>query len=171
MLKLAICLQVSFLAFIGPLAGSVINPAFIPLAESFGITPIQASYQLTVFLVFAGTGPLLVVPIANTYGRRPLLLAVSLLAAVTNIAAAYSPSWAGILATRAFSGVATGCMVALGPPVICDIYFLHERGFYLGIWALFVNNGPHIAPLLGGPIAQYIGWRWCFGITVNAKSP
>lgn len=23
-------------------------------------------------------------------------------------------------------------------------------------------NGSHIAPLLGGPVGQYLGWRWCF---------
>ncbi|KAI1173330.1 MFS general substrate transporter [Nemania sp. FL0916] len=163
-LKFAICIQVSFLAFIGPLASSVINPAFVQLGEAFKISPVQASYELTVFLVFAATGPLFVLPVASTYGRRPLMLAASLVAGVTNVVAAYSPSWAGILATRVFNGIATGCLTALGPPIICDTYFLHERGFYLGIWALFINNGPHVAPLLGGPIAQKIGWRWCFGI-------
>ncbi|KAJ2994292.1 hypothetical protein NUW58_g1593 [Xylaria curta] len=132
--------------------------------DAFDITPVEASYELTVFLVFAATGPLLVLPAANTYGRRPLVLAASLLAGVTNVVAAYSPTWAGILVTRVFNGIATGCLTALGPPVICDIYFLHERGFYMGIWALFANNGVHVAPLLGGPIAQNIGWRWCFGI-------
>ncbi|KAI0810212.1 MFS general substrate transporter [Xylaria sp. FL0064] len=163
-LKFAICIQASFLAFIGPLASAVINPVFVQLAEAFAITPVQASYELTVFLVFAATGPLFVLPVANTYGRRPLLVIASLLAGVTNVAAAYSPSWTGILVTRVFNGIATGCLTALGPPIICDVYFLHERGFYMGIWALFVNNGVHVAPLLGGPIAQNIGWRWCFGI-------
>ncbi|KAJ3573898.1 hypothetical protein NPX13_g4540 [Xylaria arbuscula] len=163
-LKFAICIQASLLAFIAPLASAVINPAFVQLADSFAITPVQASYELTVFLVFAATGPLFVLPVANTYGRRPLIVIASLLAGITNIVAAYSPSWTGILVTRVFNGIATGCLTALGPPIICDVYFLHERGFYMGVWAWFINNGPHVAPLLGGPIAQNIGWRWCFGI-------
>ncbi|KAI0185826.1 major facilitator superfamily domain-containing protein [Xylaria flabelliformis] len=163
-LKFAVCIQVSFLAFLGPLASAVINPAFVPLAEAFRITPVEASYELTVFLVFSAAGPLFVLPVANTYGRRPLFLAGSLLAAVTNIAAAYSSSWTGILVTRVFNGIATGWLTALGPPTICDLYFYHERGFYMGIWAFFINNGAHVAPLIGGPIAQNLGWRWCFGI-------
>ena len=41
---------------------------------------------------------------------------------------------------------------------------MHERGFYMGIFTLFLTNGPHVAPLMGGFIAQYIGWEWCFRI-------
>lgn len=34
----------------------------------------------------------------------------------------------------------------------------------MGIWTVFVTNGAHVAALIGGPIAKYIGWRWCFWI-------
>lgn len=29
---------------------------------------------------------------------------------------------------------------------------------------VFVTNGAHVAALAGGPIAKYIGWRWCYWI-------
>lgn len=32
----------------------------------------------------------------------------------------------------------------------------------MGIYTLCVNNGPHIAPIIGGYIAQNLSWRWCF---------
>ena len=32
----------------------------------------------------------------------------------------------------------------------------------MGIYTLFVNNGPHIAPIIGGYIALNLSWRWCF---------
>ncbi|KAH8898231.1 MFS general substrate transporter [Thozetella sp. PMI_491] len=161
-LKVAICLQMAFLALLGPMASAVINPAFVPLGKAFGLTPVQASYELTVFLIFGGCGPFLLVPFAHVYGRRPLVLAGGLLAAVTNIAAGYCDNWTGVMVTRAVNGCATGITIALGPPVICDVFFLHERGFYMGIFALFLNNGPHLAPLFGGFIAQNMGWKWCF---------
>jgi MFS family permease len=34
----------------------------------------------------------------------------------------------------------------------------------MGIYTLSVTNGPHIAPLAGGFIAETIGWPWCFWI-------
>ncbi|KAI3396559.1 hypothetical protein diail_12083 [Diaporthe ilicicola] len=163
-LKLAVCLQMSLLAFIGPMASAVPNPTFVTLGRAFGITPVQASYELVVYLVFSGVGPLFVVPFASATGRRPIVVACALLAAVTNIIAGYCSTWSGIMATRAFNGFAVGATIALGPAVICDMYFLHERGFYMGIFALFLNNGPHIAPLIGGFVAKNLGWRYCFAI-------
>lgn len=66
--------------------------------------------------------------------------------------------------TRAFSGIGAGSVVAIGAATICDLYFLHQRGFYMGIFTFFLTNGPHLAPLIGGFTAQHLGWRYCFSI-------
>lgn len=145
----------------------MINPAFVPLSNEFGITPVQASYELTVYIVSAGVGPLLTVPLANVYGRRPVYILGSLMAAVTNIAAGKCTSWPGLMVTRVFNGIGAGSPVAIGAATICDIYYLHERGFYMGIFSFFLVNGPHVASLLGGFIAQNLGWRWSFLIPVS----
>ena len=149
------------------MSSAVVNPAFVLLAKEFHITPVQASYQLTVYIICAGVGPLLVVPFSNIYGRRPIYLLGNLLAAVTNLVAGNSSTWAGILATRAFNGIGAGSPVALGAATICDMYFLHERGLYMGVYTFFLTNGPHVASLVGGFIAQNLGWRWCFTIPVS----
>ncbi|KAF2730876.1 MFS general substrate transporter [Polyplosphaeria fusca] len=164
LVKLAVVLQVSWLAFLGPMSAAVANPAFVVIGRAFDITVVEASYSLTVFICFAGIGPLLLVPLGNRYGRRPIYLASTLIAAVTNIAAGYCTTWSGLLATRAFNGIFGGTPSAIGAATICDLYFMHERGFYMGIFTLFLTNGPHVAPLMGGFIAQYLGWAWCYRI-------
>ena len=111
------------------MAGAIVNPAFIPLSKHFDITVVQASYELTVYIVFAGIGPLLTVPLANVYGRRPIYILGNLLAAVTNIGAGYCTTWSGIIATRVFNGIGAGSPCAIGAATICDMYFMHERGF------------------------------------------
>lgn len=68
------------------------------------------------------------------------------------------------MATRAFAGIGSGSTIAIGAATICDLYFLHQRGFFMGIFAFFLTNGPHIAPLIGGFTAQNLGWRYCFTI-------
>jgi MFS family permease len=166
-LKLAVVLQVSWLAFLGPMAAAVANPAFVVIGRAFSITTVEASYSLTMYICFAGIGPLVLVPCANVYGRRPVYLISCAVAAVTNIAAGYCTTWSGLLATRAFNGIFGGTPGALGAATICDLYFMHERGFYMGIFTLFLTNGPHLAPLMGGFVAQYVGWEWCYRIPVS----
>ena len=163
-IKVLVVLQVSWLAFLGPMSAAVANPAFVPLSEAFNISIVEASYELTMYIVFAGVGPLLVIPFANLYGRRPVYLLGALIGGVTNIAAGYSPTWGGLLATRVFNGIFAGSPGAIGAATICDLFFMHERGFYMGIFTLFLTNGPHLAPLMGGFIAQYLSWNWCFRI-------
>ena len=156
-MKRLVLFQISFLAFLGPMGSAVANPAIVPISKSFSITPVQASYELTVYIICAGFGPLLVVPLANVYGRRPVYLLGNLLTAGMNIAAGYCTTWPGLLATRAFAGLGGGSPAAIGAATICDMYFLHERGFYMGFYTWFPNNGPHFASLLGGFIAQNLG--------------
>lgn len=115
-------------------------------------------------IIFAGVGPLLIVPFSNVYGRRPIYLGGNLLAAVSNLIAGHCATWSGVMITRAFSGIGAGSVVAIGAATICDLYFLHQRGFFMGIFTFFLTNGPHFAPLIGGFTAQNLGWRSCFTI-------
>jgi MFS family permease len=167
MLKLFITFQISILAMLGPMGAATVNPAFIPVAKAFHITTVQASYQLTIYIVFAGVAPLLIAPLANIYGRRPVYLLGNLLAGVTNVVAGNCTTWNGILVTRVFNGIGGGSAVAIGAATVCDLYCLHERGVYMGIYTFFLTNGPHLAALIGGFIAQRLGWRSCFTIPVR----
>lgn len=170
-MKLLVVIQVSWLSFLGPMSSAVANPAFVPLSKAFHLTVVQASYELTVYICFAGVGPLLVTPFANVYGRRPIYLLGNLIGGITNIAAGYSPTWTGVMVTRAINGIAAGSPGAIGAATICDLFCMHERGFYMGIFTFFLTNGPHVAPLMGGFIAQYLSWNWCFRIPVSRYVP
>lgn len=41
----------------------------------------------------------------------------------------------------------------------------------MGIWTVFVTNGAHVAAMVGGPIAKYLGWRWCFCKALSCSIP
>lgn len=84
------------------------------------------------------------VPFANAYGRRPVYLIGNLLAAITSIVAGYCHTWAGIMITRAFNGFGSGAVIAMGAATICDLYFVHQRGVYIGIYTLALTSGAHV---------------------------
>lgn len=49
-LKLAVLMQIAFLSMIAQMASATVNPAFVPLSAAFEITPVQASYELAVYV-------------------------------------------------------------------------------------------------------------------------
>ncbi|KAG8359235.1 hypothetical protein FVEN_g2909 [Fusarium venenatum] len=43
---------------------------------------------------------------------------------------------------------------------VTDIYFTHQRGTYIGIYALALAGSNYFAPVISGFIAEYQGWQW-----------
>ncbi|KAJ7505735.1 MFS general substrate transporter [Mycena galericulata] len=161
-LKIAILLQVSFIAGLGPLNQAVINPAYVPLAAHFHKTTVVASYQTTIAIAFAGIGSFIWVPLANTYGRRPVLLFTTLLAAASSLGSGKAQTWSQLIGTRVLNGIGTSSFFTLGAGMVSDCFFLHERGRAMGIFTVFLTNSAHVAPIPGGFLAQYVNYRWCY---------
>ncbi|EPE04869.1 mfs general substrate transporter [Ophiostoma piceae UAMH 11346] len=161
-LKWAVLLQVSFMAFLGPFNAAVPNPSLNLLGKAFH-RPIEVvTYSTTTAIITGGISPFLWVPLSNVLGRRPLCLVVQVITIVSHIATARTNTFASLVGVRALNGIGFGGMMALGTPVLNDMFFMHERGEMTGVYTIFVTNGAHVAVLFGGYLGQYAGWRWDF---------
>ncbi|KAH8821944.1 major facilitator superfamily domain-containing protein [Xylogone sp. PMI_703] len=171
-LKWLVLLQVSFLAMLGPFNSAVVNPALVDLSKAFHITAQEASYQTTAVIVVVGVSPLLWGPLANIYGRRPIYLVSTLIGIIATFGTGLANTWATLIVARVFSGVGVGAAMALGAATVNDMFFLHEKGTKMGIWTVFLTNGAHFAPIIGGYLAQSAGYRWCYYLPsiVNATT-
>lgn len=89
-------------------------------------------------------------PLASQYGRRPVYLLGNLIAGITNIVPGYCDTWATIMVTRAINGLTAGSVMAMGAATICDMYFAHQRGMFMGIYTLCLTNGSNVS---NGPTA------------------
>ncbi|KAK3065872.1 hypothetical protein LTS18_002294, partial [Coniosporium uncinatum] len=134
------------------------------MAADLGITVEQASYVTTSFVIVGGIFPMVVVPFSNIYGRRILYLIFTAVAFAANIGRAAAPTYGGVIAGSIFNGIGSSISLGIGAATICDMFTQGQRGFYIGIYAVAVTNGPHIAPIVGGYLADTLGWRWCFWI-------
>ncbi|KAJ7075600.1 MFS general substrate transporter [Mycena belliarum] len=158
--KFLIVAIVSLVAFFGTFALAVANPAYAQIAQALDVTVTQASYFGTSSIAAAGVGSFIWAPISNVYGRRPVLIVSQAIGIVAGFGSAFAKSYTTILVGRFFTGlgIASGNVVTFA--VISDIFCLHERGRMLGIVTVALVNGPHLASLPGGFIAQNVGWRW-----------
>ncbi|OAG41039.1 hypothetical protein AYO21_04652 [Fonsecaea monophora] len=160
-LKILILTQTSLLAAIGGLNTAAINPAVVLLAQDFGISKVAASYQTTVCIALNGIAPWLWIPLSNKYGRRPVYLATTFLGFVSALGCAYTQTYGQLIAARVFNGLFPVAF-ALGAATVTDLFFYHQRGRAMGFFTVTMVNGSHLAPIVGGLLGEYCGWRWIF---------
>ena len=78
---------------------------------------------------------------------------------VFSIISAVSVDVAMLIVFRILSGGAAAAVQAVGAGTVADLWEPRERGKAMGIFFLGPLCGPGIAPIIGGALAQTLGWR------------
>lgn len=160
-LKVYLAVMVSGMGFANQLGSAIINPTLVLIAEDLHVSVVKASYTATVTILFMGVTPMFVVPFSNVYGRRVLYLIFTAIAVACQFGGGAAATYGGLFTARVFYGIGASIPLGIGAATICDLFPQGQRGKYLGMYTLCVNNGPHLAPIIGGYIALNLSWRWC----------
>lgn len=111
--------------------------------------------------LFLGLGCLFWQPIGQQYGKRLVYIVSLLLTVASQIWAAHahntSAHWIG---SKIFQGFVQAPIESLCEVTISDVFFEHERGRWIGLYAFVLMFSNYIAPVVAGPIAQNQGWQW-----------
>lgn len=129
-------------------------------AEAYNVSINQVSYLVSVNVLWLALGPIIWAPLSDTYGRRPVYLAAMVITLVSSIACAVAKSYGVQIFTRMLQGFGASGAIAVGAGSIADVFFLHERGLYNGIWIAISQSGPFISPMILGAVIEKLGWRW-----------
>ena len=97
---------------------------------------------ITTYLLGLATGSLLLAPISETYGRRPVYIIAMFFFAIFIIPCATATSMVAIIAIRFFGAVAGSAMIANAPGSIGDIIGDEYRALAFSIWSIGPLNGP-----------------------------
>lgn len=160
----ALLFFLTLLAALGMLAINMYLASFPSIGREFGATPAQVKLTLTVFLLGFAFGQLVIGPLSDRFGRRPLLIAGLVLYAVTAamIAVASNIEWMiGIRIAQAV-GACTGSVLARA--VARDLFQGDELTRSLGFVTTLVAAAPGFSPLIGGLVETFFGWRATFAL-------
>lgn len=86
------------------------------------------SHLVAVNVLLIGVSNIIWVPIANTFGRRPVLIASMLLALVCSVWGGVANSFSSLLAARALQGAGFGPADTVSPQSVGEVFFVHQRG-------------------------------------------
>ncbi|KAH3663523.1 hypothetical protein OGAPHI_004924 [Ogataea philodendri] len=110
--------------------------------------------------LFLGIGNLIMMPLAQQYGKRPVYL-VSLLATVMfNLWQPYVHSNGQWIASKILNGVFFAPVESLPEITVGDLFFEHERATYMGVYSVALFGSNYMAPMLAGFVNDGLGWKW-----------
>ncbi|KAF2439536.1 MFS general substrate transporter [Karstenula rhodostoma CBS 690.94] len=115
---------------------------------------------LTTYLAGLALGSVILAPLSEMYGRRPVYLIAVAMFVVLIIPCALAQNLATILAVRFFGAFAGAAMISNAPGTVSDIVSDDYRALAFSVWSIGPMNGPVVGPLVGGFVFQYMGWRW-----------
>jgi predicted MFS family arabinose efflux permease len=145
--------------FAGAFATRVTDPTVAEIAGEFSVTAAEAALLGTAYtLPFALVQPILG-PVADSIGKRRIVMICVAMLGVMLLAAAVSASFGWLMAFRAASGMAAGGMMPLTLAIMGDAVSLKYRQVALSRILVFGISGQIAGGVVAGPIAAIAGWR------------
>ena len=148
--------------FFSPLSSSIYFPALNALAQDLSVSDELINLTITSFMIFQGLAPIVFGDLADMLGRRPVYILGFVIYLGANVGLALQNNYVALFVLRCLQSTGSSGTVALGNGVVADIASSGERGKYLGYAQSGVMAAPALAPVLGGILAQFLGWRAIF---------
>ncbi|KAF2862511.1 MFS general substrate transporter [Piedraia hortae CBS 480.64] len=147
---------VSFTQGLGPLA---LAPMFPLYMKDFDSSLPEVIKFTGVAVLVLGFSNFIWVPLSTAFGRRPVYIFSQLLCFVSSIWRALATDYASFMGACVLNGIAAGPGESIQPAVISDIFFLHDRGFWMTMYWTFYLSSLMIGPILSGSVSLHVGWR------------
>ncbi|RYO74474.1 hypothetical protein DL764_010818 [Monosporascus ibericus] len=160
--KRGIVLGAALGALFSPLSAQIYLPALQAVASDLDVSISEINLTITTYMVFQGITPMVIGSFADSAGRRPAYCICFIVYILANIGCALSPNYEALLVLRMLQSAGASSTIVLCQAVVADIVTSAERGSYVAYTSLPGLLGPCIGPVVGGVLAQYLGWRWIF---------
>lgn len=154
------------LAMVSPFSLDTFYPSFPAISQEFSLTTWQIQQTITVYMLPFALMTLIQGPLSDALGRRPVVLVGLLVYSVASVACVFAPSFAFLLAFRAIQGMSAGVGMAVGRAIIRDLHEGPQAQKLMATISMIFSIAPAVAPVLGGWIHVWFGWRFVFGFMV-----
>lgn len=158
-------LFVVFIAIIGAFS-SLVNDMYLPtipaMMREFHTTPSMTQMGLSMAMLGMGIGSVLWGSLSDHFGRKPILIISLLIFAVSTGVALLSPDITFFVAVRLVQGFGAGGAMVLSTSIPADVFAGRQLGKLMGIVGAINGIAPAAGPLLGGFLADRVGWRGIF---------
>ena len=130
--------------------------------EEFHVSAVAVQWLTSGFLLLLAVAIPLSPFLVKTISTKLLFKFAVIIFITGTIMGAFASNFTMLLLGRLIMAVGTGCSLPLLTNIVLEETTPYQRGTLLGIVGLVVSFAPVSGPVLGGLIAEYLGWRWVF---------
>ena len=154
----------AILTLSGTLAIHIFVPVLPLVARDFQVNLQAVQLTISVYVIGLAIGQLFYGPLADSIGRRPVLLLGLLIYTLASIGAMLAPTIDVLVLMRFFQALGGCSGLLLSRAIIQDTTSGSETTKKLSMLNMLVILGPSLAPLIGGLLAELSGWRSIFTV-------
>lgn len=143
-------------------ASSIYTSTYDQMNPEFGISTIVGTLGLSTFVLGIALGPLLMSPLSEFYGRRPIYLVSWTMFLIWIIPSAVARNAETMIVVRFFDGFAGSSFLSVAGGTVNDVFRREAIQAPMTIISLSPFIGPSLGPLIGGFINSNAHWRWTY---------
>lgn len=145
-----------------PLSTDLYLASLPSLVSGFGVPVATVQLTLSLFVIGFGGAQLVVGPLSDRYGRRPVLLAGLGLYVAATALCGLSQSITLLIAARFLQALGCCAAVMVARAIVRDAYEAEDSAKLLARASTWVSLGPLLGPVLGSYLQVAFGWRAAF---------
>src|SRR5215218_6408152 len=154
---------------VAPISLYMLVPALPVLATTFGSDISVAQMTVSLYMVGIALSQLIMGPLSDRFGRRPVLLGGLALMVVASVACIFAETLPQLIAARFFQALGGAAGMVVSRAIIRDIYQRDRVASMISLVIAALMIGQMVSPLTGGLIETAFGWRAIFyAITIGA---
>jgi DHA1 family bicyclomycin/chloramphenicol resistance-like MFS transporter len=150
------------LGMVGPFSIDTIFPAYASMGVEWGVSALALQQLASVYLLSFAVMSLLHGPLSDALGRKPVILAGSVVYILSAIGCALAPDLGVLLALRAVQGLSAGAGAIVSRAMVRDVFSDVQAQRTMSHIAMIFGLAPALAPLVGGWILGVGHWRDVF---------
>lgn len=147
---------------LSPLAIDIYLPSMPEMALEFSVSDTKVQSTLVLFILAMGIGQILIGPLADRFGRRPIALMGICLYIGSSLFAALVVEFQYLQLARILQGIAACATSIVVFSAVRDRFNAQQSAHYYSYLNGVICVIPALAPTLGGFLALQFGWRSTF---------
>jgi MFS transporter, DHA1 family, multidrug resistance protein len=159
MTPVVVVLTLTLLLGIQPISTDLYLPALPTLQRELGASLSATQLTLSALIICFGVGQLVCGPLADRFGRRPVLLAGLGLYTLASVLGAIAQSIEALIVWRALQGAAMAAAVTCGRSIVRDLFQPYEGARVMSRALGGLGLIAMLAPMLGGLLVQTLSWH------------